>query len=106
MLLFFSVGYKLQAKYGDICLEGVKSSESGLWQSSVCVNAQTRIFHTEKDSTCTVITVQLQKKQNIKSELSQKKICSNFTHDSMYGAFLYDLCNKNCHFKSPVIPKL
>ena len=59
----FSIAYRLQEKYGSICLEQVKSTESGLWQSSICVNAQTRIFHTEKDSTYTVITVPLQKKK-------------------------------------------
>ena len=53
----FSIAYNLPEKHGSICLAGVKSSESGLWQSSVCVNAQTRIFHTEKVSTYTVITV-------------------------------------------------
>ena len=59
----FSITYKLQEKYGSICLEGVKSSGYGLWQSSVCINAQTGIFHTEKDSTYTVITVPSQKKK-------------------------------------------
>ena len=31
-------------------------SEAGLWQSSVCVNCQTSILHTENDCTYTVIT--------------------------------------------------
>ena len=42
---------------------GSQTSESGLWQSGVCTNVQTQIFHTEKYSTYTFITVLLQKKK-------------------------------------------
>ena len=61
----FSIGYKLQKQLGSINLEGVKTLESGLWQSTICVNAQTRVFHTEADSTYTIITVPPQKKQQV-----------------------------------------
>ena len=32
-------------------------SDSGLWQSEICINAMTRDFHTEKDITYTLISV-------------------------------------------------
>ena len=48
-----------------------------MWQSSVCINAQTRIFHTEKDSTYTVITVSSQKKKQNRYEFLFKINDSN-----------------------------
>ena len=42
---------------------GSKTWESGLWQSGVCINAQTQIFHTEKNSAHIFIAFPLQKKQ-------------------------------------------
>lgn len=40
----------MQEKYGVINLEEVKTIENDLWQLSICVNAQSRTFHTEADS--------------------------------------------------------
>ena len=42
---------------GDINLKETGSYEDGLWQSSISVNARTNEFHTENDSTYTVITI-------------------------------------------------
>ena len=36
------------------------TSENGLWQSELCVNALTRDFHTEKDISYTLISVPTQ----------------------------------------------
>ena len=89
----FSIAYRLQEKYGSICLEQVKSTESGLWQSSICVNAQTRIFHTEKDSTYTVITVPLQKKKHNRYEFLFKINESNaLVFNMLQGLFFLLFC--------------
>ena len=45
----------------------ISISECGMWQSSVCINAQTTQLLIENDCTYTVITVP---KQNIKLESS------------------------------------
>ena len=44
-------------KKGDDILKAVVSSDSLMWQSQICVNASTAIFHNENDCTYTVITV-------------------------------------------------
>ena len=47
----------LQKPLGDINFKGVENKSSGLWQSQVCINAQTGIFHTENNCTYTLISV-------------------------------------------------
>ena len=54
---------ELQKELGDIGLQNVKTSRSGVWQSQVCVNATTKQFHIEKDCSYTLISVP---KQGIK----------------------------------------
>ena len=54
---------ELQKELGDIGLQNVKTSRSGVWQSQVCVNATTKQFHIEKDCSYTIISVP---KQSIK----------------------------------------
>ena len=55
--------FLLQDDIGDINLKQVETTEVGLWQSEICVNAITKIFHTEKDITYTLITVPPQIRQ-------------------------------------------
>ena len=60
------VAYDNQKTHGDINLKLTSTHDVGLWQSAICTNAQTKIFHTEKDCTYTLITVpnQEEKKKN------------------------------------------
>ena len=51
-----NIAYNLQTEIGDCNFLKTAVSEAGLWQSSVCVNCQTSILHTENDCTYTVIT--------------------------------------------------
>ena len=52
-----NVAYMKKQKKGDDILKAVVSSDSLMWQSQICVNASTAIFHNENDCTYTVITV-------------------------------------------------
>ena len=52
-------GKKLYDKTSADTLEFI---QNGIWSCQVCVNAQTKLFHTELDSTYTIISVP---KQNI-----------------------------------------
>ena len=54
-------GNELQKEFGDIGLQNVKTSRSGVWQSQVCVNATTKEFHIEIDCSYTLISVPKQK---------------------------------------------
>ena len=47
----------LQQNIGNINFKSTISSNEGLWQSSINVNAVTGIFHTERDITYTLISV-------------------------------------------------
>ena len=46
----------------DLNFKKQQMGNNGLWQSSICVNAVTKLFHIEKDITYTLITVPKQKK--------------------------------------------
>ena len=54
------VAYNKQEEDGNINLKEVPSSQYGLWQSELCVNAITRDFHTERDVSYTLISVPYQ----------------------------------------------
>ena len=51
-----NTAFQLQHDIGDCNLKATKVKKAGLWQSSICVNCQTSMFHTENDCTYTVIT--------------------------------------------------
>ena len=55
------VAYNMQNKIGSVNLKKITTSENGIWQSEICVNAKTNQFHTEKDVTYTFITIPQQK---------------------------------------------
>ena len=46
-----------QEKLGSINFKDVDTTKDGIFQSVVCVNSTTKVFHTEKDCTYTLITV-------------------------------------------------
>ena len=49
--------YDLQTDAIKLNMKEVLSSKDGCWQSSLCVNAITKQFHTEKDCTYTLISI-------------------------------------------------
>ena len=51
------VTHDLQEDIGEINLKQIKTSEYGLWQTSICNTCQTANLHTEKDCTYTLISV-------------------------------------------------
>lgn len=67
-----------QDKSIDINLKKVKTSDIGLWQSSICVNSITKTFHTEKDVTYTIITVPSHGSSKKLSPSSEKRRDSYF----------------------------
>ena len=68
----------------DLNLKKQQTGHNGLWQSSICVNAVTKLFHIERDVTYTLITVPKQK--TVKSGC--KKTRETF--------FQFKLNNDNC----------
>ena len=51
------MAHNQQVKKGDIHLSKGPSFDDGLWQTNISVNARTTSFHTENDSTYTVISI-------------------------------------------------
>ena len=51
------VTHNLQEDIGDLNLKQVKTSEYGLWQTSICDTCQTTNLHTKKDCTYTIMSV-------------------------------------------------
>ena len=72
-------------------MSDVASSKHGVWQSQICVNAQTAELHTEKDCTYTIIGVP---NQNMKA-LPKRQI---------NNLFLLHLNNDNV-FAIPMLPQ-
>ena len=62
------VAFNLQQSQGDILLKEITGSKDGLWQTSMCVNAETQQFHTECDCTYTLIHVSQQVRKNNPAE--------------------------------------
>ena len=52
--------YDLQSDDMKLNMKEVFTSKDGCWQSSLCINAITKEFHTEKDCTYTLISIPLQ----------------------------------------------
>ena len=51
------VAYKLQEELGSINLKNVSTSKSGLWVSQACIDASTKVQHTENDCIYTIISM-------------------------------------------------
>ena len=62
------VGFDLQVEHGDINFQEVATSQDGLWHSEICENAITKIFHTERDPTYTLICTPEQSCGNANTE--------------------------------------
>ena len=65
------VAFQKQEKIGNINFVGGDSTRYGVWHTSICVNATTEIFHTEKDVTYTLISIPGQVYEN--HELMRRK---------------------------------
>ena len=57
-----ATAFRLQNKLRDINLQKTLASNNGLWQTCMCINAETADFHTENDCTYTMIHVPKQEK--------------------------------------------
>lgn len=76
-----STAFELQSLKQDINIKERYASNSGCWQSSICVDATTGIFHTEHDCTYTLITIPNQ------TTMTSKKTGDNYH-------FLFSLMDK------------
>ena len=56
------VAYKMQSKHGNVNLKAVETKNSGIWMSTIALNAQTSQFHSEDDCTYTLVKVPNQSK--------------------------------------------
>ena len=54
------VAHDMQRQYSDINLKLRGQSCDNMWSTNVCINATTEEYHTEKDTSYTLITVPLQ----------------------------------------------
>jgi hypothetical protein len=52
--------HNIELNEAKLNMKEVLSSKDGCWQSSLCIDAVTKLFHTEKDCTYTLITIPLQ----------------------------------------------
>ena len=74
--------FDLQIKEGkELNLKEMSSITDGCWQTSICIDAETKEFHTEHDCTYTLISIPLQK--------TQKCI-----HQTIKYNFLFNLTSK------------
>ena len=56
--------YELQLKEQDLNLKEMSSVNEGCWQTSICIDAETREYHTEHDCTYTLISIPSQESSN------------------------------------------
>ena len=68
-----NVAFTMQQKVGSVNLMEVESTPSGLWQSSICVNAKTSIYHVQDYCTYTLCKVPTQPNNN-KSNLAYERM--------------------------------
>ena len=68
--------YKLQLEEKDLNLTEVPSSSDGCWQTSICIDAETKQYHTEHDCTYTLISVPKQ--------IVSKSIASSIKYDFLF----------------------
>ena len=91
-LPMLDIASKMQSTYGNISLNKDKEQCSSMWNTHVCINASTQEFHTEKDTSYTLITVPAQ-------DSKAQNVCCNTYH------FLFKL-NKNVIISLPLTPDL
>jgi hypothetical protein len=75
--------YQLQNGTKDINLMKVSSSNNGCWQSSICINAETKSFHNEHDCTYTLIAIPDQDFFNTKSKDEEYNFIFKLSPDNM-----------------------
>ena len=57
-----NTAFEMQSEHGDVNLKATKTKQSGIWMSTVALNAQTLKFHSEQDCTYTIVKVPCQSK--------------------------------------------
>jgi hypothetical protein len=103
------VAFDMQENKSDLNLKEGLATKDGCWQSSLCVNATTKCFHTEPDCTYTLISVPNQsmksKDENINRydfifQISQRHHISikltpgvSFLFSGMYLTHRQNMCN-------------
>ena len=60
-----NITFLLQSNIGNLNMKKTSVTDEGMWQNSICVNAQISILHTENDCTYTVIATPYQKDKSI-----------------------------------------
>ena len=60
ILPILDIANKMQCDHGDIYLKRTKDACAAMWHTNVCVNATTGEFHTERDTSYTLIMVPTQ----------------------------------------------
>ena len=58
----------------------MNASDAGVWQSSLCVNAVTKGWHTENDVTYTIISVPIQEVKSKDRDYHFLLNCKAYTH--------------------------
>ena len=58
------IAHAMQSNVGNIGIQRTSASDAGVWQSSLCINAVTKGWHTENDVTYTIISVPYQTERN------------------------------------------
>ena len=60
--LVIDTAFEMQSEHGDVNLKVTNTKQSGIWMSTVALNAQTSQFHSEQDCTYTIVKVPCQSK--------------------------------------------
>ena len=71
------VAHDMQRHYSDINLKLSGTSSENMWSTNVCINATMEEYHTEKDTSYTLITVPLQNFNLQKKMVIYMTFCSN-----------------------------
>ena len=78
-----NVAYEMQKDHGCVNLKSVKTTESGMWMSSVCINARTSLFHSEEDCTYTLIKIPYQDKDMNKGNAHERMFLVRINNETM-----------------------
>ena len=96
LLSVIDVAHSKQYNFGDIGMIKNHNASDSMWNTNVCVNASTGDFHTEKDTSYTLITVPSQEQKEQKNNGNEYsflfKLNANTTISlplSIYLTFLF-----------------
>ena len=81
--------FDMQVKHGPVGLKKVHNTNSGMWQSCMCVNARTSIMHTEDDCTYTFAKVPSQISSDVKNKDYQRMFLVQINKKELIALPLY-----------------